>query len=65
MEEQCDGRQTVVVLHGHRPALAFGLPRYVDAIAMVVGKVEHCSGMASIKNSLKETTSGSLKSNVK
>jgi len=48
-------RPTVDVLHGHRSAFALGLPWNVDTIAMVVGKVEHGSGMASVKNSLKHT----------
>jgi hypothetical protein len=49
-------RRTIGILQGHRSTLAFGLPWYKDAIAMVMGKVEQGSGMASIKNSLTETT---------
>ena len=43
------------ILHGHRSAFAFGLPWNVDIIAMIMGKVEHSSGMASVKNSLENT----------
>jgi hypothetical protein len=48
-------RRTIDILHGHRSAFAFGLPWNVDIIAMVMGKVEHGSGMASVENSLKNT----------
>jgi len=44
------------ILHGHRSAFAFGLPWNVDIIAIVMGKVEHGSGMASVENSLENTT---------
>jgi hypothetical protein len=39
--------------HGHRSAFAFGLPWNVDTVAMVMRKIEHGSGMASVENSLK------------
>ena len=48
-------RLAVDILHGHRSAFAFGLPWNVDIIAMVMGKVEHGSGMASIENGLENT----------
>lgn len=48
-------RLTIDILHGHRPAFAFGLPWNVDIIAMVMGKVEHGPGMASVENSLENT----------
>jgi hypothetical protein len=45
-------RLAIDILHGPRPAFAFGYPRNVDIIAMVMGKVEHGSGMAGVENSL-------------
>jgi hypothetical protein len=48
-------RLAINILHGHRSAFAFGLPWDVDIIAMVMGKVEHGSGMASVENSLENT----------
>ena len=45
-------RRTVGILHGHRSALALGLPWYVDIVAVVVGEVEHRSRMARVKDSL-------------
>jgi len=41
-------RRAVDILQGHRSAFSFGLPWYIDAIAMEMGKVEHehCSRMA-------------------
>ena len=48
-------RLTIGILHGHRSAFAFGLPWNVDAIAMVMGKVEHGSGVASVEDSLENT----------
>jgi hypothetical protein len=47
-------RRTVDILQGHRSALALGLPRYVDIIAMVMRKVKQGSAMAGVKNSLKK-----------
>jgi hypothetical protein len=47
--------QTIGILYGHRSTLAFGLPWNVDTIAMEVGKIEQGSGMASIKDGLKDT----------
>jgi len=49
-------RRTVDILDGHRSALALGHPRYVDIIAVVVGKVEHRSGIGCVKNGLKDRT---------
>jgi hypothetical protein len=40
-------RLTIDIPRGHRSAFAFGLPWNVDIIAMVMGKIEHGSGMAS------------------
>ena len=48
-------RLAIDILHGHRSAFAFGLPWNVDIVAMVMGKVEHGSGMASVENSLENT----------
>ena len=48
-------RLAIDIPHGHRSAFAFGLPWNVDVIAMVMGKVEHSSGMASVENSLENT----------
>jgi len=48
-------RLAIDILHGHRSTFAFGLPWNVDIIAMVMGKVEHGSGMASVENSLENT----------
>jgi hypothetical protein len=48
-------RLAIDILHGHRSAFAFGLPWNVDIVAMVMGKVEHGSGMASVENSLEST----------
>jgi hypothetical protein len=47
-------RRAVDILQGHRSAFSFGLPWYIDAVAMEMGKVEHCSGMAGVQNSLKD-----------
>jgi hypothetical protein len=49
-------RLAIAILKGQRSALALGLPWHVNIIAMVVGKVEHGSGMTSVKNSLEDTT---------
>jgi len=49
-------RRTVDILDGHRSALALGQPWYVDIIAVVVGKVEHRSGIGCVKNDLKDRT---------
>jgi len=49
-------RRTVGILQGHRSTRAFGLPRYVDIIAMVMRKVKKGSAMAGVKNSLKKTS---------
>jgi hypothetical protein len=51
-------KQTILILHCHSSTLAFGLPWNVDTIAMVVGKIEQGSGMASIKDGLKDTAKG-------
>ena len=48
-------RLAIDILHGHCSAFAFRLPWNIDAIAMVVGKVEHGSGMASVENCLENT----------
>ena len=48
-------RLAIDILHGHRSALAFGLPWNIDIIAMVMGKVEHGSRMASVENRLENT----------
>jgi hypothetical protein len=48
-------RLAIDILHGHRSAFSFGLPWNVDIIAMVMRKVEHASGMASVDNSLEST----------
>ena len=48
-------RLAIDILYGHRSTFAFELPRNVDIIAMVMGKVEHGSGMASVDNSLENT----------
>jgi hypothetical protein len=48
-------RLAIDILHGHRSAFAFGLPWNVDIIAMVMGKVEHGSGVGSVDNSLENT----------
>ena len=48
-------RLAIDILHRHRSAFAFGLPWNVDIIAMVMGKVEHGPGMASVENSLENT----------
>jgi hypothetical protein len=48
-------RLAIDILHGHRSAFAFGLPWDVDVIAMVMGKVEQGSGMASVENGLENT----------
>ena len=54
-------RLAIDILHGHRSAFAFGLPRNVDRIAMVMGKIEHGSGMASVENSLENMASENTK----
>jgi len=48
-------RLAIGTLHGHRSAFTFGLPWNVDFIAMVMGKVEHASGMVSVENTLENT----------
>jgi hypothetical protein len=54
-------RPTITILHGHRPALALGLPWHVDIVAMVVGKVQQRSGMTSVENGLKDAACGITK----
>jgi hypothetical protein len=49
------------ILEGQRSALALGLPWHVDIVAMMMGKVEHSSGMTSVKNGLKDTGYGNTK----
>jgi hypothetical protein len=48
-------RLAIDILHGHRSTFAFGLPWNVDIITMVMGKVEHGSGMGSVENGLENT----------
>ena len=48
-------RLTIDILHGHRSAFALRLPWNVDIIAMVMGQVEHGSGMAGVENGLENT----------
>lgn len=48
-------RLTIGILYGHRSALTLGLPWHVDVVAMVMGKVEHGSGMTRVENGLKVT----------
>lgn len=55
MKREVVWRRAIDILHGQRSAFAFGLPWDVDTIAMVMGKVEHGSRMASVENSLKDT----------
>lgn len=55
MKREETWRPTIDIPHGHCPAFAFGLPWNVYIITMVMRKVEHSSGMASVENSLEST----------
>ena len=51
-------RLAIAILYGHRSALALGLPRHVDTVAMEVGKVEQRPAMTSVENGLTDVTCG-------